>query len=209
MIISCPSCQASFRVDTARIGPDGKKVRCSKCGNVWHALPDRIAEPKLAATEEAGPAGPAASPGMETEAPARAEPPKPAFTARHADDEDLDSGAPQEPAEDEEPDGGDGLTGEQRAKLAAARARKQPRGVRFWIKILLIFIVVVGFLLVAQKMGMVPSPGPKKAGPAVEQPASDVGPVDTKPAQADSEAGQQGGHIVGGPLPGESNQPAK
>jgi hypothetical protein len=56
---------------------------------------------------------------------------------------------------------------------------------------------------------MVPSPGPKKAGPAVEQPANDVAPVDAKPAQADSESGQEGGHIVGGPLPENTEQPAR
>ena len=209
MIISCPSCQASFKVDAARLGPTGKKVRCSKCGNVWRAMPDRPAEPESAAMEDVALARPAAesregvaAPAPDDRRPART------FTARDDGEDSPESGvAGQEPAEEE--DVGDGLTGEQRAKLAAARAKKQPRGAGFWIKVLAIFVVVAGLLLVAQKMGMVPPTGSKKTDTTIENPAGDVAPVDAKPAPTGAESNQQGGHIVGGPLPENTNQPAQ
>ncbi|MBE9555140.1 MAG: zinc-ribbon domain-containing protein, partial [Proteobacteria bacterium] len=47
MIISCPSCKTQFRVDEARLTPDGKKVRCSKCGHVWQAMPDGQSAPSV------------------------------------------------------------------------------------------------------------------------------------------------------------------
>ena len=36
MIITCPSCQARFNVNSSKLGPKGRRVRCSKCGNHWH-----------------------------------------------------------------------------------------------------------------------------------------------------------------------------
>lgn len=86
--------------------------------------------------------------------------------------------------EDEE-SGPDGLTDSQRAKLAAARQQK-PRS-RFWIKVLTIFIIVAGLLLLAQRM--LPPGGLKKVGPITEQPA----PADP----------EKGGHIVGGEPPAQ------
>ncbi len=35
MIVTCDSCQASFKVDDSRVPPDGIKVRCSKCKHVF------------------------------------------------------------------------------------------------------------------------------------------------------------------------------
>lgn len=37
MIISCPSCNAGFFVSPTQIGATGRRVKCSKCKNVWHA----------------------------------------------------------------------------------------------------------------------------------------------------------------------------
>ncbi len=99
-----------------------------------------------------------------------------------------------ESPEDEET-GPDGLTEDQRARLAAARQQK-PRS-RFWIKVLTIFIIVAGLLLLAQRM--LPPQDLKKAGQITEQPA-DVGKVDANPAPANSE---KGGHIVGDEPPAQ------
>lgn len=37
MIISCPKCSSGFFVSPAQIGATGRRVKCSKCKNIWHA----------------------------------------------------------------------------------------------------------------------------------------------------------------------------
>lgn len=61
MIVTCPSCGASFKVDPARLGPAGRRVRCSSCGHRWLVRPEAPAEPPAprptaAAAEPARPA---------------------------------------------------------------------------------------------------------------------------------------------------------
>lgn len=36
MYIACPECDTKFVVTAEQIGAQGRKVKCSKCGNVWH-----------------------------------------------------------------------------------------------------------------------------------------------------------------------------
>lgn len=40
MIISCPTCGASFNVKPEALGPTGRSVKCSKCAHRWHATAD-------------------------------------------------------------------------------------------------------------------------------------------------------------------------
>lgn len=40
MILACPSCGASFRIDAGKLGARGRTVRCSKCKHTWHATPE-------------------------------------------------------------------------------------------------------------------------------------------------------------------------
>lgn len=47
MILSCPSCSARFKVNADQIGLGGRKVKCAKCGNTWHATPDQDEEAPL------------------------------------------------------------------------------------------------------------------------------------------------------------------
>jgi len=40
MQIVCPNCQTSYGVTPSALGPEGRNVRCAKCKQVWHALPE-------------------------------------------------------------------------------------------------------------------------------------------------------------------------
>lgn len=49
MIITCSKCKTQFAVASTAIGNNGRKVRCSSCGNVWFQEPlDKIADVKKA-----------------------------------------------------------------------------------------------------------------------------------------------------------------
>lgn len=50
MIVSCPACESRFQVDREQLGFDGRIVRCGKCGNCWHQMPEN--DPQVAAAAE-------------------------------------------------------------------------------------------------------------------------------------------------------------
>ena len=35
MFVTCPSCSSRYVVDPAKIGPNGRAVKCAKCGHTW------------------------------------------------------------------------------------------------------------------------------------------------------------------------------
>ena len=39
MLLTCDSCQTIFRIDSAKLDPNGQRVRCSVCAHSWVALP--------------------------------------------------------------------------------------------------------------------------------------------------------------------------
>lgn len=81
MILTCPACATSYFIRDDAMGPNGRKVRCQSCGEVWRASADEPLEltlaPEPAAKAEARP---------EPETPSLAETPAPelprAFRAR-------------------------------------------------------------------------------------------------------------------------------
>jgi predicted Zn finger-like uncharacterized protein len=36
MLIVCPSCASRYEIDAAKLGPEGRKVRCAGCKTSWH-----------------------------------------------------------------------------------------------------------------------------------------------------------------------------
>ena len=59
MILTCPQCATRYQTDAALFPADGRKVRCGKCGHVWHQeAPEPEAE---IGTSGTAPARPAAS----------------------------------------------------------------------------------------------------------------------------------------------------
>lgn len=37
MLIVCPNCTASYRIELSALGPQGRNVRCARCKEIWHA----------------------------------------------------------------------------------------------------------------------------------------------------------------------------
>ena len=64
MILTCPSCATRYSIDPTTIGPEGRAVKCAKCGHKWREFPPEDMPKKTAA--EAAPEKP------EAEAPAAA-----------------------------------------------------------------------------------------------------------------------------------------
>ena len=62
MILACPSCGASFRIDAGKLGARGRSVRCSKCKHTWHATPED-GRAEAAASEPTAAAQPQPDPG--------------------------------------------------------------------------------------------------------------------------------------------------
>ncbi len=60
MVIECSACQTRFRLADDKVKPQGTKVRCSKCGEIFTVLPP-APETTVAAAPVAGPAPAAAA----------------------------------------------------------------------------------------------------------------------------------------------------
>jgi predicted Zn finger-like uncharacterized protein len=45
VIVSCPACATRFSLDASLLGPNGRNVRCAKCGHRWRQEPAPPIEP--------------------------------------------------------------------------------------------------------------------------------------------------------------------
>jgi len=82
MILDCPSFTKRFKIPDDALGAEGRKVKCSACGHVWHQVPAVGDAPKPEKIETAAP-----DPAPEPAAPA----PDPFAAAPPSDDPDFDS----------------------------------------------------------------------------------------------------------------------
>src|SRR3984957_973178 len=76
MILTCPACATRYKADEAKLPPQGRQVRCAKCGHNWHQPGP---EPQTAPEPE--PAAVAAVPDSSPE-PVRIDPPSHAGVSR-------------------------------------------------------------------------------------------------------------------------------
>ncbi|MGX1743606.1 zinc-ribbon domain-containing protein [Bosea sp. NPDC055353] len=53
MLIVCPSCASQYELDAAKLGPEGRKVRCAGCRTSWHVEPSAFPEPPSEAETQA------------------------------------------------------------------------------------------------------------------------------------------------------------
>lgn len=59
MILTCSSCSTRYSIDPSTIGPEGRAVKCAKCGHKWREFPPEDMPKKVAA--ESAPDKPVAS----------------------------------------------------------------------------------------------------------------------------------------------------
>lgn len=127
MQVACPKCNARYLVPDDKIGPNGRRVRCVRCDEVWRT------EAAPAPEAEALQPGPASDANADSETPAPAlpphvEPPTRVNTTVRVDPVPRDrSPAPIEP-------------------------KRKPAWLGWLVLGLLVLIVVVGFLLGAEKI---------------------------------------------------------
>ena len=54
MILTCPQCSSRYLLSAHALAPEGRKVKCSACGEVWHQQPDRDELKPMSPPGEAG-----------------------------------------------------------------------------------------------------------------------------------------------------------
>jgi predicted Zn finger-like uncharacterized protein len=57
MILSCPSCETRYALDTAKLGATGRRVKCARCGHVWYQSPPDEPEPQADPLSAGPPSG--------------------------------------------------------------------------------------------------------------------------------------------------------
>lgn len=89
MILTCPQCETRYQTDAAQFGAAGRKVRCAKCGHVWHQAPEspNDPEPAFAPIEDTEP--PPSTPQRTAYAPPAYAPAAPAYAPIESVTHDL------------------------------------------------------------------------------------------------------------------------
>ena len=128
MRFSCDRCDAQYMISDEKVGPNGVKVRCKKCGHV--ILVRRPAAAEVAAPEAKAPI-PGAAPGGSGEHALDAELGQ-AFDAAFG----SAGGAPEAPAAPApDPDATQAVSPEEAARLAARSAAPEPAATEWYVAI--------------------------------------------------------------------------
>ena len=53
MLIVCPSCASRYDLDVAKLGTEGRKVRCASCQTLWHVVPEAFPDAPTAEETQA------------------------------------------------------------------------------------------------------------------------------------------------------------
>ncbi|PZO01074.1 MAG: hypothetical protein DCF30_08370 [Hyphomicrobiales bacterium] len=53
MLIVCPSCASRYELDVAKLGTEGRKVRCANCQTSWHVVPEAFPDAPTAEETQA------------------------------------------------------------------------------------------------------------------------------------------------------------
>ncbi|MBT3330740.1 MAG: DUF3426 domain-containing protein [Rhodospirillaceae bacterium] len=116
MILTCPACETRFAVDAAVLGKAGRKVRCAKCGDSWHQMPEQD-PPEIPMTP--------AAPKPETPVPVdEGDDETDAATEIDSEDDAADDDAADDDEDAAEPENKKDRRAKDRAKRAAGRKAK-------------------------------------------------------------------------------------
>ncbi|MFC4271468.1 DUF3426 domain-containing protein [Sneathiella chungangensis] len=81
MILTCPSCATRYSIDAITIGPEGRAVKCAKCGHKWREYPPTDMPKTLTEPPPAVDSAPPQEQGMSIEQMTKGQAPGPAKVA--------------------------------------------------------------------------------------------------------------------------------
>lgn len=141
MILDCPKCSAQFYIEDGLLGDQGRKVKCSACGETWHQMP---------ATEEDDSSGDIAEEIVETSSDLSAEPPEeddPVDEALERAIERLEQQVEPEDASDEDSGGDESYRPSGFTESLAAEKLKEQRYYSYASAFAVFLVIFIGLMM--------------------------------------------------------------
>lgn len=143
MILTCPACSTRYRIGDNAIGPEGRSVKCARCGHEWQQMPEDEAAAGEAEVTVADVAAAVEAVGGTSDGPApaaEAAPVTPAATAAAAAGADEDEAGDSDGHEAE-------LKAEPERRVRQRPPAPEPKrsgvGVAAWLILLIVIVGVV------------------------------------------------------------------